>query len=271
MMEYYKLKKYYDWLDIIKEQVTDDMFETLVLDMIFDCIFDDYDVKVLGCDTTFDNIKIYTLIIKFMSKEVYLVINPDCKTLDENLFPDDKYMIANKDRATLASLLNHINHCSYDDVPDNIKWLIPVLSDFNKEELKKIANFYCYSALKNFYKFHGVLSENHSEYYEKLKKLFYKAEDYTIEKLIEEKYMNSKKDWNKTTGEIKLTGEKGGNLTCYCSSPTENYVNFIVLKPCNPFQVFLTPKSNIERFAEEIVTIIKAVKEDRRILCEISE
>lgn len=267
-MKYDEIEKYYDLIDIIKEKVTDDMFETLVLDMIFDYIFDDYDVKVLGCNTTFDNIKIYTFKIKLMSKEVYLVINPDCKTLDENLFPDDKYMIANKDLATLASLLNYINHCSYDDVPDNIKWLIPVLADFNKEEFAKFAGVYCYSAMKNFYKFYDVLSEVYSEYYEKVKKLFYKAEDYTIEKLIEEKYMNSKKDWNKTTGEIKLTGDKGENITCYCSLPMEDYVNFVVCKPCNLFQVFLTPKSNIERFAKEIIAIIRAVKDDRRILCE---
>ena len=51
------MMKYNELIKILKEKVTDDMFEALVMNKIFYSLI----FKVLACDTSFDNLKIYNL------------------------------------------------------------------------------------------------------------------------------------------------------------------------------------------------------------------
>ena len=121
--------KYDELIKILKEKVTDDMFEALVMNKIFYSLV----FKVLACDTSFDNLKIYTIQEHRTGKEFYVVINHTCKKLDKNLFPDDKYMIANKDEDTLFYLANELNGRPHKNFPVNLRWLIPILEDFEED------------------------------------------------------------------------------------------------------------------------------------------
>lgn len=245
--------KYNELIKILKEKVTDDMFETLVMNKFFYT----RSFKVLNCEVVFDNLKIYKLQEWITGEEYYLIINPSCKECNKNLFPDDKYMVANKDEDTLFYLANELNGASHKDFPMEVRWLIPVLEDFEENRCQAVSNH-------NYFKFDRKVEEivikSRRENTKRLEGLFDKAIDYAIEKLKDEKYITNKEDWNKKTGKIKLTGEKGKNRTCYCAFNSTVYLNFVVKEPYDMFQMHLNSENDIPIFAEKVIEIIKSQK-----------
>lgn len=246
------MMKYNELIKILKEKVTDDMFETLVMNKFFYT----RSFKVLNCEVTFDNLKIYKLQEWITSEEYYLIINPSCKECNKNLFPDDKYMIANKDEDTLFYLVNELNGASHKDFPMELRWLIPVLDDF--EEDKSTARQHIHYRFTD--KIEKNVTQEHRAYAEKQKKLFDKAMDCAIAKLLEEKYIVNKEDWNKKTGKIKLTGEKGENRICRWGFVPPCYVAFTVKEPSNIFNMIFNDENDIPEYVEKVIEIIKSKK-----------
>lgn len=241
--------KYDELIKILKEEVTDDMFEALVMNDVFCSRL----CGIVSCETNFDNLKIYTLHEQSIGKEIYLVINPSCKNLDKNLFPDDKYMIANKDEDTLFYLANQLNGRPHKNFPVNLCWLIPILEDF--EEDRQTAEKYIR------YRFTDKIEKDVRQEYKvlgrKQEKLFDKAIDCAVSRLIEEKYLLSEKNWNKKTGRIKLTGEKGENRTCRCNFVPLCYVDFSVKKQHKIFNMIFNNEKDIPKFVENVMKVIK--------------
>ena len=246
------MMKYNELIKILKEKVTDDMFETLVMNKFFYT----RSFKVLNCEVAFDNLKIYKLQEWITGEEYYLIINPSCKECNKNLFPDDKYMIANKDEDTLFYLVNELNGASHKDFPMELRWLIPVLDDF--EEDKSTARQHIHYRFTD--KIEKNVTQEHRAYAEKQKKLFDKAMDCAIAKLLEEKYIVSKEDWNKKTGKIKLTGEKGENRICRWGFVPPCYVAFTVKEPSNIFNMIFNDENDIPEYVEKVIEIIKSKK-----------
>ncbi len=239
-------------IKILKEEVTDDMFEALVMNNVFCSRL----CKIVSCDTNFDSLKIYTIQEHRMGKEFYVVINHTCKKLDKNLFPDDKYMIANKDEDTLFYVANELNGRPHKNFPINLCWLIPILEDF--EEDKSTARQHIHYRFTD--KIEKNVTQEYRAYAEKQKKLFDKAMDCAIAKLLEEKYIVSKEDWNKKTGKIKLTGEKGENRICRWEFVPPCYVAFTVKEPSNIFNMIFNDENDIPEYVEKVIEIIKSKK-----------
>lgn len=246
------MMKYNELIKILKEKVTDDMFETLVMNKFFYT----RSFKVLNCEVAFDNLKIYKLQEWITGEEYYLIINPSCKECNKNLFPDDKYMIANKDEDTLFYLANELNGASHKDFPMELRWLIPVLDNF--EEDKSTARQHIHYRFTD--KIEKNVTQEYRAYAEKQKKLFDKAMDCAIAKLLEEKYIVNKEDWNKKTGKIKLTGEKGENRICRWGFVPPCYVAFTVKEPSNIFNMIFNDENDIPEYVEKVIEIIKSKK-----------
>lgn len=250
--------KYNELIKILKEHVTDDMFESLVLNMIFNM----RNFKIVLCDVTCEESKIYTLQDCRMGKEYYLVINPTCKMLNKNLFPDDKYMIANKDEDTLFYLVNELNGAPHKEYPDNLRWLIPVLRDFKEDKLTAIMNHSIYRFTKNV---SDSLDSDYKDYQKKYKELYNKAIDCMLSRLVKEKYLKSKSKWDDKKNRVKLTGEKGKGRVCCFELYATSYIRFSIKEPFNLFVFHLNDESEIEMFVDKVIEMIESKVDLKRI------
>lgn len=178
--------KYNELIKILKEKVSDDMFESLALNLIFNM----RNFKIVLCDVTYEDLKIYTLQDWRMGKEYYLVINPTCKMLNTSLFPDDKYMIANKDEGTLFYLVNELNGAPHKEYPDNLRWLIPVLTDYEEDKLTAIMNHSIYRFTK---KVSDSLECDYKDYQNEYKELYSK---YSLPENVLSAFKNANHLWD---------------------------------------------------------------------------
>lgn len=243
--------KYNELIKILKEKVSDDMFESLALNLIFNM----RNFKIVLCDVTYEDLKIYTLQDWRMGKEYYLVINPTCKMLNTSLFPDDKYMIANKDEGTLFYLVNELNGAPHKEYPDNLRWLIPVLTDYEEDKLTAIMNHSIYRFTK---KVSDSLECDYKDYQNEYKELYGKAIDCMLSRLVKEKYLKNESEWDKKKNRVKLTGKLGQDRICYCELHSTTHIRFSVEKPFNLFEVHLNDESEIKLFVDKVIEMIKS-------------
>ncbi len=230
----------------LKENVTDEMFESLVLD----CLKIHYLIR--GCNIDENGNKKYTLQDSFVGDEYFLIINLS-KTIYEN-YSSDKYIIANKDEETLFCLANHIWGEQPRMIPVNARGLLAFV---NKISDNPTAYFKCnYEDFDK--KTNDVVKFKFNERKQYIEELYNKCVAETIKRLIQEEYLLSEKDWNRKNNKIKLAGTKGENRVCEC------YVNagigcvfFTVKEPYYPLHYYLIDENDIPILANQIVQLIK--------------
>lgn len=231
----------------LKENITDEMFESLVLDYLKDM----YEIRACKIDG-FGN-KEYTLQDSFVGDEYYLIINLDNAKMSKN-YSFDKYMIANKDEATLFLLANHIWGEQPRLIPVNARCL---LSFVNKISDNPTAYFGCrYADFAE--RINNLVKNNYSEREQYIEELYNKCVDKTIALLMQEGYLSSEKDWNRKNHKIKLTGEKGENRACECYVCSGTGCVFFTAKdPYYPLHYYLNNEKDIPLLANQIVQLIK--------------
>lgn len=227
----------------LKENITDEMFESLVLDFL------KIRYLIRGCNIDESGNKKYTLQDSFVGDEYFLIINLS-KTKYENYSPD-KYIIANKDEETLFCLANHIWGEQPRKVPLNTRRLLEFV---NKIDDNPKAYFKCnYEDFTK--KTNDIVQCKYNEHKQYIEELYNKCVDEIIKLLIQEGYLLSKNDWKKT---IRLTGEKGENRICECYiSSRIDCVFFTVKEPFYPLHYYLTDENDIPILANQIVQLIK--------------
>ena len=231
--------------NFLKENVTDEMFESLVLD----CLNVRYLIR--GCCIDKNGNKKYTLQDSFVGDEYFLIINLSNATY-ENLSPD-KYIIANKDEETLFCLANHIWDEQPRKVPCNARSLLSfvnILSDNPRAYFN--CNYQDFTA-----KTDAVVQCKYNEHKQYIEELYDRCLTETIKRLIKEKYLLCEKDWNRKTNKIKLTGINGENRVCECYVNAVGCVFFSVKEPYYPLHYYLTDENDIPVFANLIVQVLK--------------
>lgn len=242
--------KYDELICILKEKVTDDMFEALVLNMIFNM----NKFKIVFCDISYEELKIYTLQHWPTGKEIHLIINPTCKVLNETIFPNDKYMIANKDEDTLFYLVNELNGAHSKEYPDTLHWLIPVLAEFEEDRLTAMDHI-IYRFTK---KTDNILNRYYKEYQHKFKESYNKAIDCMLSRLVKEEYLNNESEWDKKKNKVRLTGKKGKNRVCYCQPNSNCSILFFVEEPFELFDFYINNEhDDYELFADKIIKTLE--------------
>lgn len=231
----------------LKEIITDAMFESLVLDYI------KKQYQICACNIDKLGNKEYTLQDSFVGDEYYLIINPTNAKVYKNLSLD-KYMIANKDEATLFLLANHIWNEQPKNIPANARCL---LSFVNKISDNPIVQFH-YKCMDFAKRIDNVVKNKYNESKRYIENLYDKCVDETIKLLIQENYLLNEKDWNRKNHKIKLTGEKGENRVCEC------YVNsgmgcvfFTAKDPYYPLHYYLNDENDIPLLSNQIFQLIK--------------
>lgn len=230
-----------------KENVTNEMFESLVLDYLKN------KYRTLLCDIDEFGNKKYTLQDNFMGDTYYLIINPSNTKVIDN-YASDKYMIAKKDEATLFLLVNHICGELPRKIPENSRCLLPFVNQLGDNPIA----FFRYKCTDFAKKINDLVDEkirNHKQYIEKL---YEKCVKETAKQLVQEGYLLSEKDWSKKNRRIKLTGKNGENRICECQV---NFgigcVFFTTIEPFYPMHYYITDENDIPKLANQIVQIIK--------------
>lgn len=230
----------------LEQNITAEVFESLVLDYLKD------EYQILSCNIDEYN-KTYALQDVFVGDQYYLIVNPEKDKLPET-FSLDKYMIANKEQATLFLLANHIWGKQPKNVPANARNLLLFV---NKLDDNPASVFDC-SCVDFAERISELVEKKYSEYKAYIEELYDKCIDETIEMLMQEQYISAAKDWNRKTNKIKLTGINGENRTCEC------YVNsgigcvfFTVKDPYYPLHYYLNNEKDIPLLATQIVQAIK--------------
>lgn len=230
----------------LKENVTDEMFESLVLDYLKALYL------IRGCNIDETGNKKYTLQDSFVGDEYFLIINLS-KTKYEN-YSSDKYIIANKDEETLFCLANHIWNEQPRNVPVNARGLLAFV---NKIRDNPKAYFNCnYEDFDE--KTNDIVRCKFNEHKQYIEELYNKCVAETIKRLIQEEYLLREKDWNRKSNKIKLAGTKGENRVCECYVNTGiGCVFFTVKEPYYPLHYYLTDENDIPLLANQIVQVIK--------------
>ena len=229
----------------LEENVTDEMFESLILDYLKN------EYQILSCNIGTN--KIYTLQDVFVGDQYYLIVNIAKGKLPENISLD-KYMVASKDQVTLFLLANHIWGKQPREVPANVRNILPFVNNIDDNP----AAFFDCSCVDFTERIGELVEKKFHEYQQNVVKLYDKCVDETIKILIQEQYISAAKDWNKKTHKIKLTGAKGENRICECYVSLGNgCVFFTVKEPYYPLHYYLNDEKDIPLVAAQIVQVIK--------------
>lgn len=234
----------------LKNTVTDEMFEALVLDCI------KYQHQILFCHIGADGNKIYSLQDTSFGNEYYLIIDTS-QSVDRDAYDVDKYMIASKDEETLFLLANNIWGEQPRNTPANARCLLPFLNQLDSCPIE----FFNHTCVDFSEHIDEKVQNEHDEYKRYMEGLYDKCVDAATKTLIQEEYLLSKEDWNRKTKKIKLTGAKGENRVCECYLHAVNgCVFFTVKSPFNMLHYHLTDETDIPLLADRIVEMIKSKK-----------
>ena len=229
----------------LNENITDEMFEALVLDYLKEHF------TILACNIDNQKNKCYTLQDNFVGDAYSLIISTTNTTAYNNL-PEDKYMIANKNKHTLKLLVAHAcRELPLKKTPYNVRNLLIAIkenySDFLFSEGPSFAE-----------KINNIVERKYKAYEKYIADLYDAVIKETIKLLIFEVYLANEKDWNTRTGKIKLTGVKGENRICECRiSLGIGCVYFTVKDPFYPLHYYIKNENDIVILANEIVNLIK--------------
>ena len=163
-------------------------------------------------------------------------------------------MIAKKELKTIYFLVNRLAIYSDKKIPANCRGISHVV----KQE--DLANSKFLDSKGNNFTKHidNIVAEQYEQFKSANERLYYKFTDKMIDKLLESKYINEEKDWNRKTGKIKLLGPNGNDRICKSHFHFGvGYVFFNVEKPFNHILQYLTEEKDIDVLVEKILKMLK--------------